>query len=48
MLFFPLGSRIPAKIKPVKKEGVMLLSKAVANFMDYQKMNSGKKYGQKL
>jgi len=48
MLFFLSGSRIPAKIKPVKKEVAMLLSEAVANFMDYQKMNSGKKYGQEL
>jgi len=26
----------------------MLLAKAVANFMEYQKINSGKKYGQEL
>ncbi len=40
MLFFLSGSWIPAKIKPEKKEGVMLPSKAVANFMDYQKMTT--------
>jgi hypothetical protein len=31
-----------------KKEVIMLLSEAIANFMEYQKVNSGKKYGQEL
>jgi hypothetical protein len=31
-----------------KEEVIMLLSEAIANFMEYQKVNSGKKYGQEL
>jgi len=48
MLFF--SERLSsAKNKPLKaKEVIMLLSQAVTNFMEYQKMNSGKKYGQEL
>jgi hypothetical protein len=35
--------------KPLtKKEVIMLLSEAIAHFMEYQKVNSGKKYGQEL
>jgi len=30
------------------KEVTMQLLQAIANFMDFQKMNSGKKYGQEL
>ena len=38
---------LPIK-KTLKKEVAMFLSQAITNFMDYQKMNSGKKYGQEL
>jgi hypothetical protein len=31
-----------------KKEVIMLLSKAITDFVQYQKVNSGKKYGQEL
>ncbi|MGM0788203.1 MAG: hypothetical protein ACQETG_10925, partial [Thermodesulfobacteriota bacterium] len=31
-----------------KEEVIMLLSKAITDFVQYQKVNSGKKYGQEL
>ncbi len=31
-----------------QKEDPMKVPKSVTNFMDYQKINSGKKYGQEL
>ena len=32
----------------INKEVAMFISQAITIFMDYQKMNSGKKYAQKL
>jgi len=31
-----------------KEEATMKLSQAITNFMEYQRINSGKKYGQEL
>jgi len=48
-LSFNYVAGITAKIKTLTiKEVAMLISQAFTIFMDYQKMNSGKKYGQKL
>lgn len=41
------NSRVYSSEKTIK-EVAMLISQAITIFMDYQKMNSGKKYGQKL
>jgi hypothetical protein len=41
------GLRAP-KNPSTKEEVIMKLSQAITNFMEYQRINSGKKYGQEL